>query len=150
MNGFQRIVKKIPENSSMIDIGGWGLGGENTSQFLQERFGKNVVFFNKEQIGHKVDIVADFYTYNFTKQYDVIVLDMNDKDNIERDWTFDNFCKIYNLLNPKGIFITYIITNYLRLEYQDIKFSELFNILAIFPEGRRDNIVWVAFRKKDV
>jgi len=146
-NGFQRIIETLPSNSQVLDVGAMGLGGENTTKYLWKRFGENVTCLNKEQIGHAIDIVADFYTYDFKEKYDVVVLDMKVKDNIEKDWTFDGFCRIFNLLSSKGIFITYLITDYQELEYQDFDISKLFDIFAIFPEGRRNNIVWVAFKK---
>jgi len=143
MNGFKRIIQKINRKAKVLDVGAWGLEGENTSQYLKERF-SNVVFMNIKPL-EGVDLVADFYKYRFSEKFDVIVLDMPQKKNREKDWTNKGFKRIVRLLNRDGIFITFL---QVEQDYQDVNISELFDLFAVYPEGRRKDIIWVAFKKK--
>lgn len=149
MSGFEKIIQKIDVNLRALDVGAWGLRGENTSQYLQDRFGKNVTCLNIEQVGHKIDIVANWYVYDFkNKRFDVIAIDLGSDNNIKKDWTNKELKRVHGLLNPRGILINYIITNRKDLEYQDVNISTWFDVLAIFPENKRENIVWIALQKK--
>ena len=143
MNGFKRIIQKINRKAKVLDVGAWGLEGENTSQYIEERF-KNVVFMNIKAIP-KVTLVDDFYKHKFSERFDLIVLDMPQKNNTERDWTNKGLKRVAKLLRDGGIFITFLQT---EQEYQDVDASKLFDLFAIYPENRRKDIIWIALKRK--
>jgi len=145
MHGFKRIIQKIDRNAKVLDVGAWGLEGENTSQHLKERFSK-VVFMNIEQI-EGVTLVDDFYKCKFREKFDVIVLDMPQEDNVKKDWTNEGLKRVAELLKGNGIFITFILLRE-EQEYQDVNVSKLFDLFAIYPENQRKDIIWVALKKK--
>ena len=146
MTGFERIIRRIAPEAKVLDVGAWGLGGENTTKILQRHFG-NVTCLNREQIGHAVDIVTNFYTYNFKEKFDVIVLDLDGENNAHNDWTDKQLERNFNLLNEGGILINYIQTMGRRV-YDIGNISNWFNIIKFYPEDRRPDIVWVALKKK--
>jgi len=148
MNGFEKIINKINPESKVLDAGGWGLEGVNTTQLLIDRFGEdNVITLNKDPIdGKKIDIIAEWYSYKPEKKYDVVVVDVDLDDNVKITWTTEEFHRMFNLfLKERGILILYIRTTR-NTDYQDVNFKE-WDIFGIFPEGRRLDIVWVAFQK---
>jgi len=122
---FEKLISKFPTEFSVLDIGAGGLEGENTSNALVDRFpdylGMNSgqdhpVPYNLIRPNAKV-IESDFYTHEFNKGFDLIVLDLNIVNNVKQDWEGDGIRhKVYNLLNDGGHVICYIMTT---TEYGD-------------------------------
>lgn len=121
-HGFQRIIKHIPKDSKVLDVGGGGLDGENTTNFLRERFedtnitlidiapGRIDAYLEKFAVNEVFRVMeGDFYKVNWEEKFDLIVLDLNIDNNIKQDWTSKGLNRIHGLLNPGGIVITYVM-----------------------------------------
>ena len=133
-SGFQRIIKRIPKRSRVLDVGGGGLDGANTTNFLRERFSDITLIeiatgrmhdyvkkFGDENIRQMIH--DDFYKRKWGRdKFDLIVLDLNIENNIKRDWTSAGLKRIHRLLNPNGIVIIYVMTTY---EYGDAEIPSM-------------------------
>ena len=115
---FYSLIKKLPKNLKILDIGCGGLSGENTTNFLIEHFGeKNITglcrrhpeseafFENHKAI--KI-IYDDFYTHKFEEQFDLVVFDLNIEGSLW-GWSHEGLKTLGNLVKPGGFFITYIM-----------------------------------------
>ena len=92
----------------MLDVGGWGLEGDNTSQYLEERF-SDIIFMNNKPLD-KVNLVGDFYGHKFKEKFDLIVLDLNIENNVLKDWSDEGLERVRGLLKKGGTLINYIMT----------------------------------------
>lgn len=175
MRGFDKLIQKISRYAEVLDVGAWGLKGENTTKPLLKRF-FNVMTMNVKPL-EGVDKVADFYRYNFgRRKFDLIVLDLDMQNNVGRDWTRRGLEHIYDLLSKGGVVIIYALTN--RKYSFDPKvnqmveshldsfwkcrpltpegiasklaeFADLFTVFGIEKDGERDNVIWVALKRHE-
>ena len=112
----------LPPNSQILEIGHWGLGGQNTTLSLIEKFNekgkihgitwdKNASVI-KESYPNINQHIVDYFNFIPPKgiKYDLIVMDMGATTTIHI-WEKDIRKKLYNLLNDKGIIIAYIFNN---------------------------------------
>lgn len=118
MDAFESIILKIHPNPIVLDVGGGGLKGSNTTNVLIEHFGIEAitcVCLNKEVANTYAEktavkmIVADFYKHEFKEKFDLIVLDLNIDCNVQNDWTDEGMKRIHKMLNPNGIVICYVM-----------------------------------------
>jgi len=157
----------------VLDVGGGGLDGENTSVMLLERYGiENVTFINRkpesvvqfmaEHPKAKM-VIGDYYTHQFPELYDLVVLDLNIENNL-KDWE-NGHARARELLSPGGSIITYVMTT---TDYgdpetpaliresmlkvwgttditQDVILKNL-DVVAVEKEPRRSYIQWVIVR----
>lgn len=107
MTSFNRIIQRIRISAEVLDVGAWGLGGENTSYLIFNRF-KNTVYMNHKQY-KGVTLVGDFYTHKFKKKFDLIVLDLDIETNVTIDWSLKGLKRCRGLLKKGGILINYIM-----------------------------------------
>ena len=128
-SGFQKLIQMLPKELSVLDVGAGGLEGENTTEFLLERFSDytgicikpdRIELYNaqRKERGQKEAniIVGDFYTYQFGQQFDVLVLDLNIERNLE-DWE-DRFERVKKHVKHSGYLISYYM---LTDEYTDVE-----------------------------
>jgi hypothetical protein len=136
------MIKEILEKSGLknelgpyeiLDIGGGGLKGKNTTNDLLEYFDikKHSITIQHwsewetdkgtdycKNIDDITEIDADFYSYDYgEKKFDLIVIDMPSKLNM-RDWEEDLLKnKIFDLLNEDGHVINYVLngTEYITI-----------------------------------
>lgn len=145
ISSFSKLINKIPADSEVLDVGGGGLGGVNTTNYLITHFGgDNVTCINdkEERVAQFIldnpdvrMIVGDFYTYRFRRKFDLIVLDMNLALNI-RDWEEGVLKKrVVKLLKKGGFVINYIKPG-----------TEQFKMLDIIQEERRQEIAWILWK----
>lgn len=182
-HGFQRIIKHIPKNSKVLDVGGGGLDGENTTNFLRERFeditiiervvGRVEEYAQKFGVEGLTIITKDFYKHNFDTKFDLIVLDLNIDNNIQKDWTIEHLWRVHELLNKKGIVIIYVMTTedygdadtpkmiryHMKHWWASIPpnvhtiremlddFIYFYKVFMIAKENVRPDIIWVALQK---
>lgn len=117
-SGFQKLIQMLPRELSVLDVGAGGLEGENTSEFLLERFKDytgicikpdRVELYNaqRKERGQKEAniIVGDFYVHDFGRIFDVLVLDLNIERNL-LDWE-DRFEQVKKYVKHGGYVITY-------------------------------------------
>lgn len=174
MIGFNMLVRDMPKDMSVLDVGAWGLTGENTTTYLTNHF-KTVITMNIKPI-HGVDIVGDFYTNPPNLRFDLIVLDLNIDNNLSHDWTREGMNRIHKMLNPGGFVILYLLTKEGYTNDEPAKtlinnslnhlwksspvtvdgignaimgFKDIFDLVAIQPDDRRDNIAWVKLQRYD-
>ena len=166
LKGFRKIIAGLPKNLSVLDVGAWGLEGDNTTEAIREHF-TDVTFINRKEVA-KPCIKADYYTYEFDKKFDLIVLDLNIDNNIQRDWE-ENFRHSFKNLKEGGSIICYamITSDYgdpetpamIKKHWKDYwKCCELtpidivagvidrFTLLDIQEDERRGEIYWVHLR----
>jgi len=116
--GFAKLIKELPKDWKVLDVGCGGLGGENTSNYLVEHFGEeNITGICKwrkdvgafKQKHPNVDMIeADYYELDIKDKYDLVVLDLNIENNL-KDWSEEGIKRTRALLKPNGIFINYIM-----------------------------------------
>lgn len=124
--GFEELIKLVPEDSKVLEVGTNGLQGENTSLALAKRF-KSVIGYNIPSAPgylyqpwlHYPVRLEDFYKATITEKYDLIVLDLNLGNNLRRYWTWEGLARIHGLLNPGGFLINYALT---KEDYQSYSF----------------------------
>lgn len=114
---FKNLLQKT-QQTEVLDVGGGGLEGENTSNHLIERFGvENVTLINTKIDSVKLFmeknpdanmLIGNYLTFNFLHKYDIVVLDLNIEQNL-KDWE-NNHERAWNLLKPGGSIITYVMT----------------------------------------
>jgi len=170
--GFIELIRDIPTTASVIDVGAYGLQGENTTTELVAHF-EDVLTTNIKKI-EGVKLVADFYKTYFDKKFDLIVLDLNIDNNVSQDWTRSGLDRIHDLLAPDGYVIIYVLTRDGYTEEEPTKtmiaenlnqfwksnpvtidaignklreFKDIFRLVAIQPDDRRDNIAWVKLQR---
>ena len=170
--GFIELISDIPTNKSVLDVGAYGLQGENTTTELVAHF-EDVLTINIRKI-EGVKLVADFYRAHFDKKFDLIVLDLNIDNNVSQDWTRAGLDRVHNMLAPDGFVIVYILTKDGYTEQEPTKtmindnlnhfwkacpvtvdaignklreFKDIFRLVAIQPDDRRDNIAWVKLQR---
>ena len=186
--GFDNAVKDLYKIPKVLDVGAGGLDGHNTTKSLHKYFGyANVTCMQiKEAVAR--DYVSkypstimkeqDFYEYDFKdEKFDLIVLDLNIDNNINRDWQGDGLKKAHSILNPKGIVVCYIChdnsaspaaSDYMYLEdliqkhldgfwggsVVDEKIKSvikekfpMYKLVSINDDVERDNITWIALQK---
>jgi len=170
--GFIELIRDIPTNVKVLDVGAWGLTGENTTTELVAHF-EDVLTINIKKLDG-VKVVADFYKTYFDEKLDLIVLDLNIDNNVSQDWTRKGLDRVHDLLAPDGFLIIYILTKEGYTEEEPTKsmindnlknfwkscpvtvdaignklreFKDICNLVAIQPCDRRDNIAWVKLQR---
>lgn len=128
ISGFQRLISWMPRGFSVLDVGAGGLLGENTTDYLLDRFGvKNYLGVCSEE--HQVGVyqarrneakkpyakirVEDFYGIKFwqnlnKKKFDLVVLDLNIENNL-KNWTEGGLAQMKDYVKPGGYLINYIM-----------------------------------------
>lgn len=182
-SGFQKLIQMLPRELSVLDVGAGGLEGENTSEFLLERFKDytgicikpdRVELYNaqrKERGKEEANIiVGDFYTHDFGRVFDVVVLDLNIERNLS-DWE-SRFDIAKRYVKHGGCIITYFMMDdtYTDVESvheqirkvwislcgaNDMNIQSLangvraipgFELITIESETRRPEVAWVLLR----
>jgi len=170
MIGFKQLLKDIPIDARILDVGAWGVYGENTSTHL--KYFEDVVYMNTKPLAG-VTLVQDFYDWTPDGKFDLIVLDLNIENNISRDWTREGMGRVYRMLNEGGSLILYVLTKDGYTEEEptktqlDEKFKEywksspvtidaigdrvwemkFWELYGIQPDDHRNNIAWVRLTK---
>lgn len=108
MQGFEEMIQRLEPKLKVLDVGAWGLKGENTSRYIKDKF-KDVTYMNNKHY-EGVTLVADFYTYKFKEKFDLIVMDTNVSLNVTKDWTPKGLKRLRGLLNKGGTLLIYMIT----------------------------------------
>lgn len=129
-SGFTKLIKSLPKYLKVLDVGGGGLQGENTTDALLEHFGTEnvtgictssheVEVYQAQRAEKKLPkaniIDGNYYTHDFNEQFDLVVLDLNVENNM-KDW--ENEFSNLTYLKKDGFLITYII---MTDEYGDPK-----------------------------
>lgn len=142
---FADLIKDLDPTLSVLDVGAGGQGGLNTSDALVHHF-KDYTGINPDVYGIRPWILKhpgvriipeDFYTYDFQRKFDLIVLDLGAEQN-QKDWTeglIEGYAK--TLLKPRGSIITYV-------NFDEFKSYELKDVLH---EVRREEMVWVRLQR---
>lgn len=118
MKTVQKLINILPPDSKVLDVGALGLMGENTTQFLVDKFGaKNVtgVCLNPEQPEWFLKKYPDFkfilddaFAYSFKEKFDLVVTDLGIEKNIE-EWSEEGLEKIKSLIKPRGYLLNYVM-----------------------------------------
>lgn len=113
---FSNLIKGLPTNIEVLDVGGWGLEGENTSLALVKHFSfDNVTCLNKQheviyeysrRYPNQTFIETEFFEYKFDKQYDLVVFDTNCEGEMQM---WEDMDVIGDLLKPNGYLIGYVL-----------------------------------------
>lgn len=124
-NGFPRLIKQLPKTFTVLDVGAGGLQGENTTNYLIEHFdAKNILGVCRADVETQrfiatreankmftIPIISDdFYQIKFDGQFDLVVLDMNIGNNLEKDWSDEGLERMRSLVKDGGYLINYIMT----------------------------------------
>lgn len=116
MPTFERIIKILPKDLKVLDVGCGGLLGENTSQYLAGYFeditGVNVKA-NKDllefiKLFPKVNLVIGNYK-DIKDKFDLVVFDLNIEGNLE-NWSDEGLKQCGKLVKDGGYLINYIMT----------------------------------------
>lgn len=108
-NAFERLIAYIPQNSKVLDVGANGLGGENTTQSLQQRFSDYMgVNIQKGDILHNI-FKLDFYKINPKERFDLVALDLDIENNLLQDWSEKGLERVRSMLADGGFLINYIM-----------------------------------------
>ncbi len=108
MHEFKKLIQDLDPKSKVLDVGAWGLEGDNTTEYLSERF-KDLVTMNVKEL-EGVNLVGDFYKHKFKEKFDLIVLDLNIENNILKDWSLKELKRVRGLLKKGGMLINYVMT----------------------------------------
>ena len=178
MPTFERLIKILPKDAKVLDVGCGGLLGQNTSQYLQNYFidvlgvnikeNKDLIEFKKIYSNAKV-IIGDYK--NITEQFDLVVLDLNIEGNLE-NWSNDGIELASKLVKKGGYLINYVMMTdqygnpdetpeiirqhakkwwgELTKEAVGKKLKSLkgFELILAESEDRRNYILWVVLKKK--
>lgn len=133
-----RLIKHLPKDLKVLDVGCGGLYGENTSEYLIAHFGvENItgVCTSEREVGiyharraemglPEVSIrVEDFYKME-PEKYDVVVLDLNIENNL-KDWTDKGLEYAKKFLKPGGYLINYVMVTD---QYKDEDTGEMIKV----------------------
>lgn len=121
--GFEKLIELLPRQWKVLDVGGGGLHGENTTDALVEHFDdvtcvcwadtETDVYkarLDERKIKRPRFISADYYTIDFANDYGLVVTDLNVENNLARDWSDEGIERVRDMLIPGGVWITYVIT----------------------------------------
>src|SRR3990167_79171 len=139
-SGFLKLIKHLPKDFTVLDVGSGGLQGENTTEYLAEHFlPENILGIcrSEHEVGRYQAIRAekkliqlniildDFYTHDFSHHapFDLVVLDMNIENNLAKDWSDQGLARVRGLVKPGGYLINYIM---LTDQYGDPKKTPAF------------------------
>lgn len=183
VNGFQRILETLPRNMRVLDVGAGGLEGENTTNYLLPHVGQNNykgICTTKKQVDSYTNlhpeadiVVGDFYETEFKEKFDLIVLDLNIANNVERDWTDEGLARVREMLDKDGLLINYVLCTdgygdpgetpeLIRKGWKDFWGMDEFShekvgnklyslkgweVYMTSQEERRNYILWVALRR---
>lgn len=107
---FDKLIRSLPSNLKVLDVGVAGHEGENTSLLLADYFGDVTGITVRDLPWDKYPVIRhDFYKYRFKTKYDLVVLDLNIDNNIGRDWTKAGMDRVSRLLTPRGYVINYVM-----------------------------------------
>lgn len=117
METFEKLIKDLPKNLDVLDIGCFGHEGENTSVFLGNHFNKilgfNIntkVFESSKKYPNYEVIIDNFYDYKFRdRQFDLVVSDMTIELNLLNDWCDEGAERIKKLVKPGGYWINFVM-----------------------------------------
>ena len=115
MPAFERIIRSLPKEFSVLDVGCGGLLGENTSQYLQGYFtdilgvnikeNKDLLEFKKIYPNAKIKI-GNYK--DIKEQFDLVVLDLNIEGNLE-NWSVEGLEKDGKLIKENGYLLNYVM-----------------------------------------
>lgn len=113
---FDKFIRTLPKESSVLDIGTFGHDGKNTSVFLGKYFDK-ILGFNintkvlkdSAQYPNYEVIIDNFYDYKFKQQFDLVVSDMTIELNLLNDWCDSGIERIAKLVKPGGYWINFVM-----------------------------------------
>lgn len=117
---FEKLISWMPKSFSVLDVGGGGLHGENTTDHLVRHFDRVLcickekyetdIYLNqlKERGLPRPEIVNDdYYTHSFDRQFDLVVNDLNVENNL-KDWYDMTFTRDH--IKDGGYLIQYVMT----------------------------------------
>lgn len=120
---FQRLISQLPKDFRVLDVGAGGLHGENTTDFLAERFEKltGVCLSEKEVAVYHAQraekglrpveiVIGDYYETEFKEKFDLIVADLTIELNLMRDWSDEGLARVRGMLKDEGYLIQYVMT----------------------------------------
>lgn len=124
--GFSKLISVLPKNFTVLDAGSGGLQGKNTTEYLAAYFDpKNILGFclnehdvaiyHAQRAEKKLPLIkilpVDFYRLEFDPllRFDLAVLDMNIKNNLEKDWSDEGLERMRGLVKDGGYLINYIM-----------------------------------------
>jgi hypothetical protein len=175
METFDKLIRTLPKELKVLDVGVAGHEGENTSCFLVKYFSDvtGITIRSEKEVAWDAYPVIrdDFYKHKFKEKFDLIVLDLNIDNNIGRDWTTEGLGRISKLLNPNGYLINYVMMtdNYgdpetpalirkhakkwwgeLTDEAVRSKLStlDIWRLISCERESRRPEILWILLQRK--
>jgi hypothetical protein len=165
---FEKLIKDLPRNLSVMDVGYGGLGGENTTNYLRKHFGtifglcKDAIAVKryKEMTDANDTVILGIYPQHMLgpRKYDLLVLDPRIDDNLEF-WSEDGMELAWTFVKEGGYIITYIMAP--NKEYGEDEVQTLITehrdrwwtsyrkipVVAAEVEERRPYITWVLMKK---
>lgn len=191
------MISVLPKDFTVLDVGSGGLQGENTTNYLIEHFdAKNILGvckadvetqrFNATREANKMFTIpiisADFYGMEFKEgdfnkstswKFDLVVLDMNIENNLEKDWSDEGLERMRGLVKDGGYLINYIMltdqygdpektpafireqwkkwwgTDKLTLKEIGMRLTDIkgWEVFAHEVEERREYILWIMLKK---
>lgn len=154
LSGIEKIIAGLPSSLTVLDVGGFGLDGENTSLALAERFTQHrytcmntdarSILACKERFMQCKTLEERFFDYEFQENYGVVVIDMWRGQNQEF-WDDDQLLDPYIPVEMGGYVIAYVMhpKNFLFVN----RYEESYKLVAIEQEQRRPEIHWVCLQK---
>lgn len=123
-SAFKDLLPLLDNQSTVLDVGFGGLEGDNTSIDLLDYFqtdnitgicnnaeAVDLFVAQRNEQGKPTPnfVIDDFYIHPFEKQYDVVVLDLNIDNNVQRDWTELGLENMNALVKKGGYLINYVM-----------------------------------------
>ena len=171
---IERLIEKVPETATVLDVGYGGLDGENTTNFLRNRFkdlwglSKDAVAINKYKEATKTDdpVILGLYPNTvMQKVFDLLVLDTNIDGNLDF-WSDEGLKQATRFLKSEGFLLTYVLTtDQYGDEYTQNRIRQhlhswwevmpdramnlpFFEFVDAQEEERRPEITWVLLRRR--
>lgn len=171
---IERLIQNIPQDAEILDIGYGGLDGENTTNYLRERF-RSVEGICKDQNG--VDryramypessndkVTVGFYPNDMPtdRKWDLLVHDTNIEGNLAF-WSPEGQEKAWSYVKDGGGILTYMmLTDFYgddvaqaaikehRMRYWQNCLPHIVwtHVLGMEREERRPYIMWVLLKKR--
>ena len=134
----------IKEGMGVLDVGGFGCGGLNTSVYFKEK-GCNIDVINIDptvkDLCDEFDvnfIEGDIFTYkDYTTTYDIILVELDSESQIKflQEGHMDT---LLQLLTPTGVLITHFsddLSQFPEGEYWEDRKSQLISVVEEFTTG---------------
>lgn len=114
METFERLIRVLPKDARVLDVGCWGHEGVNTSKFLAEYFdhvtGMAISEKVKKHCPENYTFIQDnFYDHRFGEVYDLVVTDLTIESNMLNDWSNAGIERISKLVAPGGFWMNFVM-----------------------------------------